>query len=309
MRSIAICAGGRAAGLMLATGVALASPLSVQDAVPESHGPARWQRASETDLLSADTRLDIAAEPGASSGSSSHALRSPGPHGGGVLSPALSWDARTYDLTSGGAGNALFDSLRNLVNVQPLSGDRGAGAMREGGVPPVNPTAEFDFGPESREWMQEAVKGVMSSVLQLDVDARGRTSFSVLGLGDFSVSLSGDRSQIALTAGDNVLLTAQRVGGAAAGYGGDYGASSYRWGGASAAAPQGGSPLQEAIELVTEVASHPLSMLVYCIIGGYILLWSLLSRQSGNPPQQHPEARQHFAPPAPGRRVRRHRHV
>jgi hypothetical protein len=54
--------------------------------------------------------------------------------------------------------------------------------------------------------------------------------------------------------------------------------------GEAAGGPHGGPqiglpPLRQAIEYVTEVASHPLSLLVYCIVAVYVLLWSLLARQ------------------------------
>src|SRR5690606_32658923 len=41
--------------------------------------------------------------------------------------------------------------------------------------------------------------------------------------------------------------------------------------------------IKQVVELVADVASHPISLLVYCVVAAYLLLWTVLSRQRNKP--------------------------
>ena len=181
----------------------------------------------------------------------------------------------------------MQEMLRGFVTVRRASGP--AGAQQ---APRSNHSSGdslgLDLGLTSNEWVRDSVQGVMTSVLHLSVNERGHTSFSVLGLGDFSVILSGDRSEIAFQAGDEIIMQAQRTahGSGSGAYSRGYADGSPAAGPtASGAVPAGAteSPLQRALNLVMEVVSHPLSFILYGLVGAYVIAWSILSSRARRP--------------------------
>jgi len=292
----------------LGHGAAMSAPMTADTAAGQR--PAPWVRLSERELVSGETRAGAPAEPDSLTFTQPNLFR---PHEGGRVATDLgSWSesdhARLLDPSDTPGGNSALDSLRGFVNVAPATSGRraNAGAARD---PRNDPLAGIDLGPEAREWVQDAFKGIVDSVLQLDVNERGRASFSILGMGDFGLSVSGDRSQIALTLGDDLLLLAQRSQPAAGGAGSGQPQAGLAADGTWRVAAHDETPLKKAVELVMEIAGHPLSMLVYLLLAAYALLWSVLTRQPRNS-AHHLERQAAFqsAAAAPSRtRRRRHR--
>jgi hypothetical protein len=178
-----------------------------------------------------------------------------------------------------------LEIFRSMVNV-PKGGAPKA-APRTGGAPDDG----LQLGADTREWIDDAVRGIVNSVIDLRFNEQGRTTFSVLGMGDFGIMMSGDRNEIALvTGGDDVLLTAQRVPfppsaqGAGSGFQ-DANAAAYLPGGAAGA--PGDYTLQRLLETVQETATHPLSLLVYAIVIAFVALWSILNAQANRRPAPH----------------------
>jgi hypothetical protein len=284
-------------GLLLC-GAAFAGPLPADaEPRPSAQGVSGWIPLSETELVLSDPRFDPSPDPAALN---SAAQLPPGQTGrsgrpgAGPQGLPSGWDnVQGLDSGAGLGGAAVRDALRGFVNVQRASPGAENAPVRRGGPQPDGlGLAGVDLGPAANEWIQETVQGILNSALQLDVNERGQASFSVFGLGDFGVSVSGDRSQVALVSGDDVLLTAQRVqppaGGPSSGYAGSYGGADWAPGGSYGAAPGAAgasseSPLRQALELAAEIATHPLSLMVYALIGIYALIWSVLSRQARRP--------------------------
>jgi hypothetical protein len=174
------------------------------------------------------------------------------------------------------------DVLRAFVNVQRAS----ASSAEEG----TRSTARRDdlglnLGDTAFDWMRDPLMSILGSVLNLSVSERGQASFSILGVGDFSVNVSGDRSEITFTSGDDVLLTAHhrrpqessidhRTFAAA-------GTLHPAAAGSAASLPgveiSAGSPIRKLLAVVVEIATHPLTMMVYAVAGCYLLLWIVLS--------------------------------
>jgi hypothetical protein len=129
-------------------------------------------------------------------------------------------------------------------------------------------------------------------------------------MGEFSVTVAGDRSSLSLNQGNELLFVAHR-------------ANPWVAGGTRYPESLGSEPLlseepvsvpklREAIEFVTEAATHPLSLLVYCIMAAYVLLWSLLSKPAkarGRSSAVAAAAREETAAPTPLPRERRQRRV
>jgi hypothetical protein len=137
--------------------------------------------------------------------------------------------------------------------------------------------AGVDMGETADQWLRDTVKSLVESTLRLEVNERGRASFSVLGLGDFALSVSADRSQIALTEGNDALFVVDRMPATA---NGRDSASSPLYGGLPGARPDSEQPaIKEMMALVADVAVHPISLLLYCVVAAYLLLWSILSHQ------------------------------
>ncbi len=207
-------------------------------------------------------------------------------------------------------GPGIVSSLRGLANVAPSSPAPGRGsAQRSRGNDPLT---GVDLGPEARQWVQGAFRNIVDSVLELDVDQSGRASFSVLGLRGFGIAVSGDRNQIAFLSGDHVLMTAERdmdptqgipAGGAASG------SPVWQPVPSAPAAWSDRTLLRKAFELLLEMATHPLSLLVYLIIASYILLWNVMNRprrsrsrsRSARHAEPHPAS-------SPAKRTRKRRH-
>jgi hypothetical protein len=196
-----------------------------------------------------------------------------------ALQQPAEWDLQTARNERGAhlTGPGLADQLRQLVNVDPASGATPARTGGRGARAAAAALEGIDSGEAADQLLRDTVKSLLDSTLRLEVNEHGRTSFSVLGLGDFALNVSADRSQIALTEGNEALFVVDRL--PAAGNGRDPTA------GAPYGALPGGRPgmeqpaLKDMVELVADVASHPISLLVYCIVAAYLVLWSVLSRQ------------------------------
>ena len=202
--------------------------------------------------------------------------------------PGFSWswamhaapvDTATVDLLANPA-RPIQEQLRGILNVDSRSRPERSGPLARTPRSSHSVSDNFDFGISSNDWAREAMQTLLDMTVQSHVNERGQSSFSVFGLGSFTLSVSGDRSEISLSEDDHAWLTLRRTSTTGAGRDG---AGGELFGGA-AGVPYGGSqiglpPLRQAMEYVIEVASHPLSLLVYCIVAVYALLWSLLARQ------------------------------
>lgn len=202
---------------------------------------------------------------------------------------ALSGFGNPQEITSfsqDGLSSSLADVFRPLINLNPRATEAGGR-----GQPQSGQRSDQDIvmsGTGLNDLVEEAVRGIVSSAIELRVDDQGRASFSLMGMGDFGVMVSGDRNEVALVSGADVLFTANRTPypqpGGYGGPGHDYGPAGLS-AGTRPVDTRGESPLHQAMELLSEIATHPLSLLVYAIVGGYALLWNLLSAQRS--PRQH----------------------
>lgn len=297
VRRVAYCC---AALLVAVAGApALAVPLTSNDTLREEPGS---RALTNADVLGSGAPvLDTApgvpeAKPLSLDSQSSNQLQI------GVPAPGAPFQGLPQD----GTGPGLADVFRPFVNLNPQA----PGTGRAGG--PARGRSQPDivmFGTDVQEWMDEAVRGIVNSAIELRVDDKGRASFSVLGMGDFGVMVSGDRNELALVSGSDVLFTAQRnpqLPSTSAGYG-----SGAEYGGAGVAGShrpiesQNESPLKQAMELAAEIVTHPLSLMIYLIVGAYALLWNVMSAQR---PGRHAHAVEFARPsPSPGAAPRRRR--
>jgi hypothetical protein len=211
--------------------------------------------------------------------------------GGGLGAEALGARSAAFGQTdaSGDQGAAsLREQLRSFLNVERSTagpGHRGnRPPPRSAGLAGIDPGyAGIDPGLAAEEWIRDTVQALVNSTVSTETNARGRTSFSVLGMGEFSVNVSADRSAVALAEGDEILFVAQRPqpwAGAPPGarYPGSGGGAEPGYL-ADDPAPLAPPRLKQVLELAADMASHPLSLLVYCIIAAYLLLWSVLSHE------------------------------
>jgi hypothetical protein len=291
---------------LLAT-AASASPLwGGGEPVPRRAEPS-WSPADTTRLLQADPWFDTAAkEPLPQLVPVREAIRGKAP---------ADWDTGGSFGMPAEAARSVSEQLREFVRVEPRRmGPGGSGRDgRPGQEAPGNALA--DFSPATDVWVRETVESLINAALQVDANEAGRVYFSVLGLGEFSVTVSGDRSQVTLAEGDDVLLFAQRTEGPAhAGSGSAQVQSGYR--SHSAIEPlDEKSQVRRAIELIADVAGHPVSLLAYCVAAAYVLLWSVLSQQQhrtrrARAPAVAPEHVATLDPSAPvRRRSKSRRHI
>jgi hypothetical protein len=176
------------------------------------------------------------------------------------------------------AGPGLAEQFRHLVNVVSVEGAAPAkarGGARAARAAPAG-FAGIDMGEATEQWLRDTVQSLVDSTLRLEMNEGGRASISLLGLGDFSLSVSADRSQIALSEGNEALFVVDRPA-VTAGAGGSVSEmpmGSMR-GGHGVEQPA----IKQVVELVTEMASHPISLLVYCVVAAYLVLWNVLSHQ------------------------------
>ena len=214
------------------------------------------------------------------------------------------------------SSSLVFDVLRGVVNVpaERFEATTGRVAARR-------PTSRPDdmaltVAPEAQAWIQDAVRTIVDSTLELH-EREGRTTFSVLGQGNFGLMVSADRSEIAFVSGEDVLFSAHRMpypqtsSRAAGGYS-DRDPFDGPSGGRPVRTPTDAHPLQQVVELAAEITTHPISLLVYIIVAIYALLWSVLSRQARRTPRHtRSRARSHAAPadqaPTPQRTGRKRR--
>lgn len=174
-----------------------------------------------------------------------------------------------------GRGRPLQDQLRSIVNVERPERRAGPGSAQSRRHAEDEPLG-LEVGASASDWVQDITQSLLHSTLRVDVNERGQTTFSVLGLGEFAVTAAGDRSAITFSAGDDAVFSLHRVPRPEpAAFPGDAGEPG-RYG---TALPSDLPPLRQMIEAIVEATSHPLSLLVYCIVAGYLLLWALLSQQ------------------------------
>lgn len=267
----------------LASVPAGSTPLTADSRVPA------WavQSLSTSDLVLTDPHLGLAPEaPGASPTSQLFGTWQARPPATGRARPEFDFG---LGLDPGGLSGTSHDTLRRLVNVQRGSGTLSGGPAR-GRRRPADDSPNLDLGRATNEWIRDSVQDVLTSVLDLNVNERGQTSFSFLGMGDFSVTVSAGGSEFELAAGDNVFIDGRRPGrsafGASLAPGGRHVDPSWDFGGppsGNRAAPvtsSGVSPLKQALKLTLEIATHPISFLVYALICAYALLWALLSSRT-----------------------------
>ena len=257
--------------LLIACGTAAASPLSASaDPHALSAAPV-WAPLTPEQLLSSDPKRDTGAD--------AFLFGTPASMQGAIQQPA-EWNFQSgrNERSTHMSGPGLADQLRYLVNVESGSGATPAQGRGGNGGARADPAAfaGIDMGEAADQWLRDTVKSLVDSTLRLEVNERGRASFSVLGLGDFAFSVSADRSQIALTEGNEALFVVDRMPAA----NGRDPASGAPFVPPSAARPGSEQPaIKEMMELVADVASHPITLLLYCVVAAYLVLWGILSRQ------------------------------
>lgn len=101
------------------------------------------------------------------------------------------------------SGQLVREMLRSYVNVTAAGGPAPSAAgrgPRRAGEDSIDLVALL-----GAEWVQEAMRGVVGTVLRQEINDHGETTFSLLGFGNFSLFVSGDRSVISLAQADNVV--------------------------------------------------------------------------------------------------------
>ena len=279
--------GALGAGILLG----LAAPMG---AAPLSSDAGAERRLSETDLALSDPRSGLL--PRGSLESIQGQLASGRSGAGDVQNFDFS---QLRDPATGRVGGSLQDTLRSFITIRKNNGPAVAGAPRANSRQPSDGLG-IDLGFTPNEWVQ----GVMSSVLSLNVNERGQTSFAVLGFGEFSVILSGDRSEIALVSGDDILASMRRAGHETQEEGGwssgegplesAPGTSDNRGAGSADSLE---SLLQQMLRSLFDVLAHPLSFIVYALLGGYALIWGIHSSRVHR--HRHGHHRSHRPEPMP----------
>lgn len=257
------------------------------------------RRFSDADLVSSDSRLGNTPEMPINT--QEQLL------GVGAGRRSRSADASNFDLgpVTHAPGGSMQDMLRGFITVRRNNAPAQSGPRRADGRTPDSDAVGIDLGLSNNEWVRESVQGVMDTVLRLNVNERGQASFSVLGLGDFSIIISADRSEIAFASNDDVIATARRTAQPAQAYGPR--SAGYATGPGGGASPIGGDPasfgpgeslLQRVLQLAWEMASHPLTLILYAFILGYGLIWALLSSRAKRPARSgtgHKSRRRHHS--------------
>jgi len=272
------------------------APLARDAAYTNSDRPIE-RRFSDADLVSSDSRLGNMPEMPINTQEQLLGI------GGRRLRPV---DTGNFDLSpvTQTPGGSMQDMLRGFITVRRNNAPVQSGPRRADNRTPDSDAVGIDLGLSSNEWARESVQGVMDTVLRLNVNERGQASFSVLGLGDFSIIISADRSEIAFASKDDVIATARRTADPASG-----GARSRVHPGAAGgfASPLGSdlasfhpaeSLVERVLQLAWEIASHPLSLILYASILGYGLIWALLSSRAKRPARSatgHKSRRRHHS--------------
>lgn len=267
-----------AAGLLLLPAAGLAIPVSA-DSESESQPSAQPSLVSSAeDIALAEPRLETSLEALAPESEKPRtASRNRVSSLARNYAELLSGPDQMLNLgMDGGLGTtSVREALRGFVNVQRAEpGQRRAGPTRRGSPDMI----ELDLFPELREWIQGAVHDVVNTVLQPEFNQNGRVSFSVLGHGDFSVDLSADRNQLALRAGEDVLLTAERTPPRATSVFDNTESQVSARPVPDLTQNVATNPLREILDEITDAASHPIAYIVYAIGLAYALLWSVMSR-------------------------------
>lgn len=187
--------------------------------------------------------------------------------------PTVPLESAPLDLVDA-PGRSIHETLRGLVNVDSGGPAADVRSVRARGRGDGSVPGGFELGLSSNEWAREAMQTLVDMTVQMQVNERGQASFNLLGVGNFTMTMSGDRSEIALASDDRTLFSIRRAPASS----GDA-----EFFGQPAGGGYSGEPLpklREAVQYLTEAASHPLSLLIYCIIAVYVLLWSVLSQQA-----------------------------
>jgi hypothetical protein len=298
-----VLAASALAALLALPALTGASPISAESEAPPPARPDAWALLAPEALLRSDAALDAAPE----------SLRPAADPALGILRGAGMAAGLASGIDIDPAAATLREQLRSFINVERLAGGPPAAAPPGRGPAQQQPRDEFagvDAFAAADEWMRDTVQTLVQAALRPEINAQGKASFSVLGMGEFSVTVAGDRSSLSLNQGNELLFVAHR-------------ANPWVAGGTRYPESLGSEPLlseepvsvpklREAIEFVTEAATHPLSLLVYCIMAAYVLLWSLLSKPAkarGRSSAVAAAAREETAAPTPLPRERRQRRV
>jgi len=217
--------------------------------------------------------------------------------------------------------DAVAELARSYLNVAP----RGRATAAPGSsVGPGTGPAGGPPDPDRVEWLRDALLQVVGNTLQQHVNERGEITFSLLGFGEFSLMVSGDRSIVSLTQGDNVLLVADRrntTDSRAAQSGEpmtDLNAAPLTPVGRSATVdpqPEASSGLiQRVLDIMIELLTHPIGMLFVAVVIGLGLIAKIFSargrrRRGGRhrSRQRSPAPLETVPPPERSSRSRRRR--
>ena len=256
------------------------------------------RRFSDADLVSSDSRLGNMPEMPINTQEQLLGI--------GAGRRSRSADAGNFDLgpVTHAPGGSMQDMLRGFITVRRNNAPAQSGPRRADSRTPDSDAVGIDLGLSNNEWVRESVQGVMDTVLRLNVNERGQASFSVLGLGDFSIIISADRSEIAFASNDDVIATARRTADPASG---DVRSRVHPGAAGGFASPLGSDPasfdpaeslVERVLQLAWEIASHPLSLILYASILGYGLIWALLSsraKRSARSGTGHKSRRRHHS--------------
>lgn len=211
----------------------------------------------------------------------------------------------------------VTELARSYLNVAPrgrMAAGPGTPAARNTG--PTGGAAD----PDRVEWLRDALLQVVGNALQQHVNERGEITFSLLGFGEFGLMVSGDRSIVSLTQGDNLLLVADRrsaTGPAAAQsreHMEDLSETPFAPVGRAATVdpqPESAGLIQRVIDIVIELFTHPIGMLFVAVVVGLGLFAKIFSahgkRRRGSRHRSRHRAPVPLEPTAPRERTSRSR--
>jgi len=296
------------------TGAAWGAPL-VADAFTEAPAAVESQEAATLDLGASvpDLRLDLAAElplfDGAIQSSTERFVRRDRGRNGTAQTQSsglgLQFDPASADLARSNpvSAQALRDTLRSYLNV-PVGAAPAEPSSQPGRGRGSDPSDRIDIGQGASDWLHEALQGVMTGILRRDVNERGEASFSLFGLGEFNLTLSGDGRTVTLSAGDASISTTTRAedrGGRTAGAVPDSGSRAY-----VTEVPIGAAGAQRfhltaddvfdrMLEISVNLATHPLTLLALALAVAYGILVQVMSNRA----RRRTRHRRHMHEPDP----------
>jgi len=270
---------------------ALASPLPITpDAVGPQRGPA--QVVPDEALLGFDSLLVDTSARLAPQGDAAVVplpLR---------LQPAAP-QAGTVSFDGGGSREQLRSSMPVEMLAQPTAPQpRGRRNARS-----TDTDDAFVVDIAREEWFQQLAQSLLAPALRLETDEQGRRSVSLFGLIGPG---GGDRSEFVFSPAEaQVPLQSLRP---VAHRGANDGDGLFVP--AEGEGLVGVPPLHEVVQWLFETASHPLSMLVYCIVAVYVLVWSMFSYRRTHPARarnRRRRKRDHRASPSVREALSKHR--